>query len=126
MIAYKFDLTDHYAQLASWYTYRRLAPPPVDRLPRIGFIVPDVCACFLYQTDSDLAFMDGLIANPIAKKEARDEGLDIIGNLILDEAKRLGFKRVVALSKLDAVANRTVKNGGALAPEKYHLIVKEF
>lgn len=123
MIVEKFDVTDHYAQIASWYTYRRQVPPPVSLLPRVGFIISDVACCFLYQTDSHLAFMEGAIANPLADKERRNEALDMIGVTICEEAKRLGFKHIFGVSKIEAVQKRVKRHGG-VTDGVPHLVIK--
>lgn len=123
MMIEKFDVSEHYAQIASWYCYRKLVPPPVSQLPKVGFVISDVACCFLYQTDSTLALMEGAISNPVADKQRRNEALDMLGVVVCDEAKRLGYKHIFGVSKIEAVQKRVKRHGGTTDGIP-HLVIK--
>jgi len=64
----------------------------------MGFIVPGVAAGFVYETDSDLAALDGWVTNPEAPWATRKEALTLLEGRAVEFARELGFKRIVALA----------------------------
>jgi hypothetical protein len=79
---------------------------PHHGIPKIGFIVPDVCAGFLYQTDSSICLFDGFIANPEARGEKRKAGLDAVTDALIISAKDLGFKSILAFTQNERIERR--------------------
>ncbi len=98
-------------QLNRWYDLRHC--PKVDNslLPGVGFIADEMAAGFLYQTDSSLCLLDGYVSNPLTYKEDRDKALNCITQALLTEAKRLGFKKILAFTTVEAIATRAMING---------------
>jgi hypothetical protein len=107
----KFDKEKDYLQMCSWYKAHAKPSPYITSLSTNGFIVENICMGFLYSTDSDIAFIEGYISNPDCNRKDRKEALDILSNRLLDEAKALGFKKVLSFSNRPSVKSRMKKYG---------------
>jgi len=87
-------LPKHYEEVCGWWKSHGWAPISLEALPTTGFIIPDVCAGFLYSTDSSMCVLEWVISNPKASKEVRSEGLDDLIDALLKKADSSGFKMV--------------------------------
>ena len=102
---------DDYPTLVKWYLARGLPLPPRDLMPETGFIIDDVCAGFLYLTDSKLALIDHYISNPNELAAVRDRALDTLTEELVREAKQWGCKGILITTALDKVGDRAEKHG---------------
>ena len=68
-----------------------------------------VCGGSIYLTDSKVAFIESLVADPKSDKEVRDIALDLLINNIFTIAKNKGFKFWSATTKIDEVVRRGKK-----------------
>lgn len=89
----KYERYEYYT-LVEWWNQHNWKAPSINMLPKTGFIVENVCAGFLYKTDSEIAWLEFIISNPNSDKEERSKGLDLVINALLEEAKISGFKAV--------------------------------
>lgn len=89
-----------------WYAMQELPVLEHEDMPAIGYIVPGVCAGFLYQTDSSMCMIDGYIANPEARGEKRKNALDAVTYLLITTAQDLNYKAIMAYTKTAAVSAR--------------------
>lgn len=94
-----------------WWNAHAMPPIPGAALPEVGFIVPDVAAGFLYQTDSSVAMIENYITNPNSSYEVRQEALDSITGALIGEATERGFERIVALTTAQSIFNRAKRFG---------------
>lgn len=94
MTVEQFNPELHYESVCSWWEGHGWPALPMNALPSRGFIVPDVAAGFLYSTDSCIAWMEWVVANP--KANARDiySGVKELVSTIIKEAKEDGFSLV--------------------------------
>jgi hypothetical protein len=83
-----------YISVASWWVMHDWPVIDADHLPKHGFIVDDKAVGFLYMTDSKIAWLEFIVANPNVSKEDRSEALDLVINKLIDLAKELEFKTV--------------------------------
>lgn len=88
-----FEASD-YSDVASWWKAHNWPVLPIEALPKLGFIVPGVCAGWLYETDSTLCWLEWVVSNPLTSKEERSVALDEVISSLLSRAKELGFKQV--------------------------------
>jgi hypothetical protein len=102
-----FDL----AMVSEWFAQHKLGLPDPSLLPEFGLIVPDVACGFLYETNSKLAMMDGLIGNMHAGLHERGQAVDDIARGLVEEARNRGFTRVMFLSSLRSVVQRSERHG---------------
>ncbi len=63
---------------------------------------------FLYQTDSKVCYIDGLLANPSISKTQRSEAIDQVVKAIIKAAKHLGFKYLLGTTKVKEVETRAI------------------
>lgn len=102
--------------IQQWYSARGVEVPSANSLPEIGYIVGDIAAGFIYQTDSSICMLDGYITNPTRIGSLRDEAIEAITYKLLTEAVTRGFTEVLALSRAprikDKALNWKFENGG--------------
>lgn len=92
----KYTIED-FEEIKSWYKQRGMTLE-LKELPKVGFIVPNIAAGFLMQTDTTSCILEPFIANPFTLKKERDVGLDSIFEELLKIAQELGYKRVFGMS----------------------------
>ena len=74
--ARKVDIDRDIGSLSAWHINRGMPYADLRQLlPANGWIVDNVCAVFLYLTDSKFVFLDSMVSNPEASKERRGEGM---------------------------------------------------
>jgi len=86
-----------YKTLVQWWDAHKWAPVAPQALPKVGYIVEldkPICAGFLYQTDSMIAWCEFIISDPNSNPSDRDKSLDILISSLTNEAKELGFKAI--------------------------------
>jgi hypothetical protein len=106
------DLEKDYKTLCEWWSGHEGWPAiPEVFLPKVGLIVDGLCAGFLYQTDSGFAWLEWVVGNPQADKEARSEALDLLVKELLRVAKELGFQAVFSAIKHPGLLERYEKFG---------------
>ena len=110
MLARPYVDTD-YPEIVNWHMAWEKPTPPQHLLPKNGFIIPEVCAGFLYLTDSSLGIIDIYICNPKVPKYERNKYLNILTTEILTLAKQLGCKSLLATSNIDAIKKRSEFHG---------------
>lgn len=91
---------DDYQILVGWWKFWRFTPPSIEFLPDYGtggIILEDeegtaYCAGFLYETNSDVAWMEFIVSNPgIKDKKLRSQSLDFLIEELSNFALREGF-----------------------------------
>jgi hypothetical protein len=82
-----------------------------DELPEIGFIVEDVAAAFMYQTDSTVAFLENFVSSPSAKPKSVARALDAIVKELRHVASMNGISRLVVFSKVRSIGKRIGRLG---------------
>jgi hypothetical protein len=115
----RFVAASHYEMLAGWWRGHGQEPPPLEVLPKVGFVVPGYAAGFFYRTDSTVAIVEWLLANPDAETTQRSEALDRVCAAIIEEARALGFKLLTATMTSAAVIRRAQAHGLSVLPGNY-------
>lgn len=87
-----------------------------DLFPPLGFIVPGVCAYFIYETPSKVCWLENMVANPDVPKEVRDLALNAVVTECLREVSRLGYRKVYATSNYEAVIKRAQTHNAKVTP----------
>ncbi len=94
-----------------------------DQFPKHGFIVDDVCAYFIYSTDSSVCFLENLVRNPNADIGDKFDALGHVIEACFAKAHELGFK--IAYATTDNIsAARRARSHGALARPYNFLLTK--
>jgi hypothetical protein len=110
-----------YEQLKEWWDFWKFPAPPISVLPKYDeelttglMVVKDgvnICAGFLYETNSALCWLEFIVANPKVNKEERGIALDKLIQEFTIEAQTLGFGAIFASIKHPSLLNRYVKAG---------------
>lgn len=114
----------HQEQLLKWIEQWGLKPSILDMLPSYGLIIEDICAVFLYETNSKVCFMDYFISNKDKPKQLTDSGLDLISHVLFQQARQKGYKYIVGNTKHKAVADRSLRHGFTVSEPKYYICGK--
>jgi hypothetical protein len=92
---------DDYEELVGWWKANRFSPPPQDHLPERGacglMIYKDninICAGFLYFTNSKICHLEFIVANFYYREKDRPEAIQTVITELTDLARRKGFKTV--------------------------------
>lgn len=113
-----------YWTLTSWWHLHDWPCPDQEMLPETGFIVEDICAGFLYKTDSKIALLEFIISNPQTTKEKRANGLDILITALCEEAKKLEFKAIFTSVQHKKLIQRYENHGFVIADNDMKNMVK--
>lgn len=115
----RYDHEKHFKMIEKmWAEWGEDAIPP-SLLPKVGYVVPGVCAGFLYQTDSGVALLEGLISAKSADKKMRNECLDAVINELCHDARMRGFRVIHACSSIWPVTERAARHGFTVRTEKF-------
>lgn len=102
----RYLVEDDYDTLCKWWKWHRFPAPERDFLPENGcggFMVSkgdiDVCAGFVYFTNSKICWSEFIISNFDYKDKDRKEAIRILINEINEIAKRKGYKYIYTVVK---------------------------
>lgn len=101
--------TDH-PTLAKWFTAQEWPTLPKEALPKTGYIVPGYCAGFLYKTDSSIAMLEWIIANPDTDYKDRAVAINNVIESLVKEAKRSGYSVVFTYTKHERLIDKYLNN----------------
>lgn len=101
-----------FGQIEVWAKKRGLACPSFAEFPKIGGVVDNVAAGFLYvDQSSTVAFMENFITNPEAKPVESHEAINKIIDLLAYEAKLLGITTIRSGTSKSGVLKVAKKKG---------------
>lgn len=112
------------AEMRKWWDKRKKHDVfPSIILSDLGFIVPGVAAVFLYTTNSKLAFIENLQANPDVLGERRNDALNAVVSAAYIEAKNRGCTHLLGTTNIEAVCKRAKLFGGKAVPQMSLIVV---
>lgn len=110
-----------YTEVAKWWVAHGWQPVPPGSLPIIGMIVESpknkLCAGWIYQTDSDIAWLEWVVGNPEADKMERSEALDMLVQSLLRAAKERGHSAIFTTLRHERLIERYKKHGFKVTDE---------
>ena len=85
--------------LCKWWEDWGWTPPPLDMLPDTGFILSnqfeeDICAGFLYKTDSKVCWLEYIVSDKKYKRDDRSRAITSIIDYLSKKAKEEDFKYI--------------------------------
>lgn len=122
MQAREFNFTSDYATLQLWYVARDLPPVDIELLPKMGYIIDDVAALFVYETDSKICMIDGTISNPHADKEEKQRAWPILIEAAKLRAFNRGYNVVLVTTSSSYVVDVLKENGFTLQDKPTYLL----
>lgn len=92
---------DDYDLICKWWEAKEWPKIPLEDLPRVGILisskgVPSAVG-FIYQTDSTLAIMEWILANPEVSVMERVRALDALVDDLCYVAKNLGYRKIFTM-----------------------------
>lgn len=102
----EFNPIHHYIQMCSWYYAHNIQPMSIEFYPAKGFIIENIAAGFLYQTDSNVVFAENFITNPLESPEKRFNALELISKYILEYVESIKPKKIIVSSKERSMIER--------------------
>lgn len=107
--------------LEEWLHGRDRVLSVEEDVPSIGVIADDVAACFLRMTDGNrVGWFEGLTTNPSKSSEERSLGIDLVVGALVEKAKNLGVKSVMAYTVEYSVLLRMFSVGFKQCP---HILI---
>lgn len=107
----KYEKSKHLAYVIDWLVLRGLDPAVSYDLAEVGWVAYGtdypVAIGFLRRMEGGHAMIDGLVTNPKATRAERNDGINDVILFLIDTAKTLGFKKLLAYSVDDGIINRS-------------------
>lgn len=99
-------------QMQDWYLNRGLECPPIQAIPRDGFICDGIAAGFLYVTEGkQIGLLEGYITSDKATYSDRQQGLDLVTKALIEEAKQQNISKILAFTTAQVIYDRAIDNG---------------
>lgn len=94
----RFNLKNDYGTISEWWLGNKSFAPKTFHLPETGLIIQyskiDVCAGFLYKTDSKICVFEFVVSDPFAHKDVRDICINILISKVIEWAEDNGFNLI--------------------------------
>jgi len=120
-----FDNEKDLEVINGWLTARSQRALKKSELPKIGMIFDNVLAGFLYQTDSDMCFIENVVSNPKAKNKAVSCAVDFLTARFIVTAKDIGKPKVFMFSKTRSITKRAQELGFNVSASSYNVASME-
>jgi hypothetical protein len=110
-----FHPVHHVKHIYDWFKLRSMDLRLIDELPAIGTIALykelGVAAAFLRCVEPNYGILDGLITNPEALPQLRNEAIDLCVEDIIKKSKKSKMKNLMATTIDEGVLKRSEKHG---------------
>lgn len=120
------------ADLPAYQKWRNIwgwAPANPESLPKNGIIIEEdgnpLLVGYIYRTDSNVAFLTGLAANPEMSPLKRGRALRMFSEAVVGGAKALGAKELIGWTNNTAVLKANISQGAELVAANIGLWRKE-
>lgn len=101
--------------LLKWWKDWGWEAPPKDFLPETGVIVSkgdqDICAGFIYFTNSKVALTEFVVSNKDYKEDDRGDAIDLLIDCIVELAEENGYKYAHVILKNKSLLGRYKEAG---------------
>lgn len=116
MILKEFKAEEHFEELANWWIFWRwYAHPQPIMFSDIGYVVEcdgqNICAGWLYTTNSTIASIEWVVSNPYTPREVNDKCLDFLIECLSQRALKEGSKVVITSIKKEVLGKRLERLG---------------
>jgi len=125
MIGARPYLDTDYEAVSQWWAKHGEKPPAENMYPVRGFIVENVAAAFMYETDSAISLLEMIIYNPAAPKDTRQKALDEVIEAVILQARGLGYEVLAGFTDMPVVVERSKKFGFVPRGTGHTMVTKE-
>lgn len=106
-----YDRNRDYEMLMRWWVARDHEVVPSNLLPKLGVIVDDIAAGFLYQTDSKLGILENFITSPDASPRQSHQALTEVTRELREFAETAEIETLVVFTKRPSVGKVIEREG---------------
>lgn len=107
-----------FPMIVSWYRKRGLKAPDPRALSDSGFIADERVAVWVFLTNSNMALIDGVIADPETVPSLRRESLTKLIGFCIDFCLQLGYTQIIGVTKHPKIEDLGKKFGFKQLPHK--------
>lgn len=112
---HRYYTEEDYSTLVSWWEAWGWPAMPAPTLPKTGIIISnggiDVCAGFLYKTDSCVCWAENFISCKEAAKEIRKGSIEFLVDAMAKEAKEQGFTIMMSSVQHKGLIKKLIASG---------------
>jgi hypothetical protein len=102
----RVNLDKDYPTLQAWYEGYDWVAPLKSEFGKTCFMIDGLAAIGILETDSSLTFLEPLIGNPAADKQARGQAVDKLIQWAKDYCRLMGKEHVYVTTNIPAVIER--------------------
>jgi hypothetical protein len=111
----RFIPEKHYETIGEWWKAQKWPVLPLKTLSKTGIVVTlndkPAAACWIYQTDSSICWLEWVVCNPEVRREARTDVLSTLIQSAKDVAQAMGFESIFTSLKNESMAHRIKSHG---------------
>ena len=126
MFSWRSIHKEDYSTLVDWWKWFRFPAPSYEMLSDKGFMITkngvDICAGFLYTTNSSFCFCEYIVSNPDYRENDRSEAIVELINVIGQNAKELGHTLSFTFIKNENLINRYLDAGYIKGSESIEMV----
>lgn len=101
--------------------YSGIANINMNTMPKIGYMVlmnnHPIAAGFLRKVEGGIGHLDGLVSNAYFGSLVRHEGVKLVVDTLLKEAKSLKMKGIIATTADEGILKRAISLGFHIVPQ---------
>lgn len=101
-------------EVFEWWNYYGFEPVPETSLPKLGLIVSkdniNLYSCFVYFTDSDIAWVEWVVSNPKAPVDKKRGAFEYMMEIIEVILRLKGVAKIFTATNLPQFKNKLKKN----------------
>ena len=116
---------DDLKMINAWYAARGWPEVGPAQARMKGFLVDDVAAGFLMQTDAGVAYLENMISNPQASARDVSVAIDAITKALFALAADNGFEHVAAFTQMPSIRTRAKRLGMVAHDAPYTLLSRK-
>lgn len=121
---------EDYPHIWQWYSLRKMPVPPLNWIPwehSYMALVDDkpICMKSLICTNTVYAMTEYAIADPRSSAEERIEAIGTLNEVLLDEAKRLGYEFVTMFSNMPRTWEKASDSGFTEVGSGYKMLTRK-
>lgn len=111
-----------YPMIKEWYEKRGQTAPQPAQLSDTGYIADGRVCGFLYLTNSNMAMIEGIVANPDTVPSLRRASLTKLIGCMVDTALLLGYDNVFGIGKHPSITEEAKRFGFVVRDYKLYMI----
>lgn len=120
----KYIPEKHNDMLKLWYKQWNLPIDQIEILPNTGMVIDNICALFLYETNSSVCFLENFVSNKFIDEDIRQKGFYLICLAMEEWVKFLGYKQVITTSNNSEVIKRCLDMNFIKSEKQYYVLTR--